>query len=392
MRNPRIYLDHNATSPMRRSVLEAMRPFLEGALANPAGIHAEGRRARLAIDRARARVAAFVGAQPDEIIFTSGGTEANNTALLGAVEEKPGSTIIVSAIEHRSILEPCRWLMRHGHRVRLMLSDQRGRVRHKVLPGLIDSETALVSVMLANNEVGTVQPIEEIAAMARTRGVLTHTDAVQAAGRVRLDVGRLGVDMMTLSAHKLGGPQGVGALYVRRGVSLAPRALGGPHERNRRAGTENVAGIVGFGAACAMVLETQDADARRQERLRRQLLDGIRGRCAGVTVNGDPANHLPNTLSLCFQDVDAAALAIDLDLSGVAVSRGSACVAEGVAESHVLQAMGLGPHYVRSAVRLSLGHDTTSEEIDRAAQIIGDAVRAHRKEGLGELIVLEASA
>ncbi len=392
MRTPRIYLDHNATSPMRRSVLETMRPFLEGALANPAGVHAEGRRARVAIDRARAQVAAFVGAQPDEIIFTSGGTEANNTAILGAVEGKPPATIIVSALEHRSVLEPSRWLMRQGHRVQLMLSDQRGRVRHKVLPCLIDAKTALVSVMTANNEVGTIQPIAEIAETARAHGVLMHTDAVQAAGRVRLDVQRLGVDMMTLSAHKLGGPQGVGALYLRRGVSLAPRALGGPHERNRRAGTENVAGIVGFGAACAMVRETQDADARRQERLRRQLLDGIRARCPRVTVNGDPEHHLPNTLSLCFEGVDAAALAIDLDLAGVAISRGSACVTEGVAESHVLRAMGLGPHHIRSVVRLSLGHDTTAEEIVRAAGIVGDTVRAHRPQGMGELVVLSASA
>ncbi len=393
MRATRIYLDHNATSPLRRSVLETMRPFLEGPLANPSGVHAEGRRARVAIDRARARVAAFIGAQPDEIIFTSGGTEANNYALLGTVEGLPAGEIIVSALEHRSVLEPCRHLMRQGHRGLLLLSDRIGRVRHRVLPGLISAKTRLVSVMMANNEVGTIQPIQQIATIARRHDVPVHTDAVQAAGRIPLDVGRLGVDLMTLSAHKLGGPQGVGALYVRRGNSLSPRALGGPHEQNRRAGTENVAGIVGFGAACAMVRETQAADARRQERLRGRLLEGIRTRRVAVAVNGDPQQHLPNTLSLCFDAVDASVLAIELDLAGVAVSRGSACVGETEAGSHVLRAMGLNHHQIHSAIRFSLGHDTTEEEVDRAAEIVATLVREQRQESRrGELVGLRTTA
>ncbi|MFH1530703.1 MAG: cysteine desulfurase family protein [Pseudomonadota bacterium] len=391
MTTDRIYLDHNATSPLRRSVLEVMRPFIEGSQANPSGVHVEARQARAAVDRARAQVANFLGALPDEIVFTSGGTESNNLAVLGAVEGHPAGEIIVSALEHQSVLDPCRRLMKQGHRVRLLLSDRIGRVRHRVLPGLISPQTRLVSVMAANNEVGTLQPVEEIASVAREHGVLMHTDAVQAAGKVHLDVVRLGVDLLTLSAHKLGGPQGVGALYIRRGVSLEPRSLGGPHERNRRAGTENVAGIVGFGAACAMVLDTQVQDVRRLERLRRRLYEGIRAQCAGVSLNGDPRHHLANTLSLRFDGVDAAALEIDLDLSGVAVSRGSACSAGSEEGSHVLKAMGLRPAQVRSAIRFSLGHDTALEEVDRAAAIVARMVDAQRTSGPGELVLLGAN-
>jgi len=392
MRSDRIYLDHNSTSPLRRSVLEVMRPFLEGGQANPSGVHVEARRARAAIDRARGQVASFLGAHPDEIVFTSGGTEGNNLAVLGAVEGHAAGEVIVSSLEHQSVLDPCRRLLKQGHRVRLLLSDRIGRVRHRALPGLISPQTRLVSVMTANNEVGTLQPVEEIASIAREHGVLMHTDAVQAAGRIQLDVARLGVDLMTISAHKLGGPQGVGALFIRRGVSLEPRSLGGPHERNRRAGTENVAGIVGFGAACAMVIETQAQDALRQERLRRRLFEKIRARCAGVRLNGDPRLHLANTLSLCFDGVDAAALEIDLDLLGVAVSRGSACSVGADEGSHVLKAMGQGPARVRSAIRFSLGHDTAMEEVDRAATIVADMVRAQRTAGMGELVLLGALA
>ncbi len=385
----RIYLDHNATSPMRASVFEAMRPFLTGAHGNPSGVHEEGRRARTAVDRARGQVAALIGASPDEIVFTSGGTEANNLAVFGVMDASPAGEIITSSLEHKSVLDAAERLRAAGQVVRLLLSDRIGRVRHRVLPELLGPETRLVSVQVANNEVGTIQPIAEIAAMARVRGVPVHTDAVQAAGRIPLDVDALGVDLLSLSAHKIGGPQGVGALYVRRGASLASRSAGGPQERNRRSGTENVAGIVGFGAACEEILETLEIEAMRQDDLRRLLLDGVRARCEGVTVNGDPNHRLPNTLNLRFDGVDAAALEIDLDLAGVAVSRGSACVAGDEQGSHVLRALGMGPRRIRSSIRLSLGPVTTLDEVTRGAAIIAEVVAAQRQSGVGELVMLE---
>ena len=388
MTSQRIYLDHNASSPMRPSVFEAMRPFLLAAHGNASGVHEEGRRARTAVDRARGQVASLIHAQPDEIVFTSGGTEANNLALFGVGGAAPGE-IITSNLEHKSVLDAAERLRDAGHGVHLLLSDRVGRVRYKVLPELLCPETRLVSVQVANNELGTVQPLAEIASMARAQGVVVHADGVQAAGRIPLDVEALGVDLLSLSAHKLGGPQGVGALYVRRGVALAPRSAGGPQERNRRAGTENVAGIVGFGAACEEILGSLDLEALRQDDLRRLLLDGIRSRCEGVSVNGDPSQRLPNTLNLRFDGVDAAALEIDLDLAGVAVSRGSACVAGDLQGSHVLRAMGLGPRRIRSSIRISLGHDTTLDDVTRAATIIAEVVDAQRQDGVGELVMLE---
>ena len=389
MMSERIYLDHNATSPMRASVFEAMRPYLMGAHGNPSGVHEEGRRARTAVDRARGQVAALIGATPDEIVFTSGGTEANNLAVFGLMGAGSAGEIITSTVEHKSVLDAAERVGAMGHPVHLLLSDRIGRVRHKVLPELLAPETRLVSVQVANNEVGTIQPVAEIAAMARVRGVPVHTDAVQAAGRIPLDVDALGVDLLSLSAHKLGGPQGVGALYVRRGIPLTSRSAGGPQERNRRSGTENVAGIVGFGAACEEILETLDLEAMRQDDLRRFLLDGVRARCEGVAINGDPNHRLPNTLNLRFDGVDAGALEIDLDLAGVAVSRGSACVAGDEQGSHVLRALGMGPRRIRSSIRLSLGPDTTLEDVTRGAEIIAEVVSAQRQSSGGELVMLE---
>jgi cysteine desulfurase len=388
MTSKRIYLDHNASSPLRPVVFEAMRPFYQGAPGNASGVHEEGRRARTAVDRARGQVASLIGAQPDEIVFTGGGTEANNLAIFGVVAANPGA-IVTSAVEHKSVLDAAARQREAGGGVHLLPADGIGRVRSEALPELLGPGTSLVSVMTASNEVGTIQPVAEIAAAARARGVLVHSDAVQAAGRIPLDVDALGVDLLSLSAHKLGGPQGVGALYVRRGVALAPRSAGGPQERNRRAGTENVPGIVGFGAACEAVLGTLSLEAMRQDDLRQLLLDGIRSRCEGVTVNGDPARRLPNTLNLCFEGADAGALEIDLDLAGVAVSRGSACVGGEPEGSHVLRAMGLSPRRIRSALRLSLGYDTTREDVTRAAKILAEVVDAQRRGGVGELVMLE---
>ena len=384
----RIYLDHNASSPVRPSVLEAMRPYLEGAHGNPSGVHEEGRRARAAIDRARGQVAALVGAQPDEIVFTSGGTEANNLAVFGALTSEPSGELILSSIEHKSVLDAGREASRQGHRLHLLPVDGLGRVRCELLPDLLTPGTRLVSVMTASNEVGTLQPVVEIAEVVRPRGVLMHTDAVQAAGRIPLDVEALGVDLLSLSAHKMGGPQGIGALYVRRGVLVVPRTAGGPQERNRRAGTENVAGIVGFGAACAACLENLEPEAIRQEQLRTRLLEGIRA-LGGVAVNGDPRRHLPNTLNLRFDDIDAAALEIDLDLAGIAVSRGSACTAASDEGSHVLEAMGLDRRSLRSSIRISMGHDTTTDQIERAATIIREVVAEQRRAGLGASPLME---
>jgi len=374
----RIYLDHNATTPLAPEVLEAMLPFLRADYGNPSSLHWFGQRARAATEDARARVAALIGAEPAEIVFTASGTESDNTALRGVAARvrDPRRGIVTTAIEHHAVVNTAKAMRDEGWPVALVGVDVEGRVRLEEVRSTVDERTALVSVMLANNETGVLQPLPEVAALAHERGALVHSDAVPAAGKVPIDVSALEVDLLTLSAHKIYGPKGVGCLYVRRGTTLAPLMTGGSQERNRRAGTVNVAGVVGFGAAAERARARLEGDAARLAELRDRLEARLLS-IPGSSRNGaDP--RLPNTTNVSFESTEAEGLAMALDLAGVAVSTGAACAAGGAEPSHVLKAMGFPPERVESSLRLSLGRSTTEEQVDRAAAIIGDCVARQR--------------
>ena len=370
----RIYLDHNATAPLGPEVREAMLPFL-GPPANPSSAHREGARARSALETARAEVAALVGAAPAEIVFTSGATEANNLALRGTAA---GLGIVTTAIEHASVLETARAV---GAPLSVVPVDREGRVDAGQVVAACDAATRLVSVGLANGEVGSLAPVAAITAGLRSNGVLVHSDAAQAAGRLPLDVAALGVDLLSLSAHKLGGPAGVGALWLRRGVELAAQTTGGSQERGRRAGTENVAAIVGFGVAAARARAALAANAAAAARLVERLWTGLRTRVPGVVRNG-PADgpRLPNTLNVSFPGAAGESLLVLLDLAGVAVSLGSACAAGAAEPSHVLLAMGRDRDAARSGVRFSVGPSTTAGDIDRVLELLPALVAQARGE------------
>jgi cysteine desulfurase len=370
----RIYLDHNAGAPLRVEARAAMLAVL-GVPGNPSSAHREGARARSAVETARAEVAALVGAAPPEIVFTSGATEANNLALRGGAA---GRGIVTTAIEHASVLDTARAC---GGPLSVVGVDGEGRVSAADAVAACDASTALVSVGLANGEVGSLAPVAAIAAALRTRGVLLHTDAAQAAGRLPIDVGALGVDLLSLSAHKLGGPAGVGALWVRRGVSLLAQATGGSQERGRRAGTENVAGIVGFGAAARVARAELAATAAAATALVDRLWLGIRKGVPGVVRYGPhDAPRLPNTLNVGFAGATGESLLALLDLAGVAVSLGSACAAGSAEPSHVLLAMGLDRDAARSAIRFSVGPGTTADDVDRVVALLPALVAQVRGE------------
>ena len=369
----RIYLDHNASSPVRGEVLEAMLPFFSEQYGNASSIHWPGQQARRAVDRARQQVADFLGARPSEIIFCSGGTEADNLAIRGTVAASGKSHLITSAVEHPAVIQTCHDLARAGVTVTFLPVDAHGLVDPSGLDEVLTPETALVSVMLANNDTGTVQPVQQVARLARARGVATHTDAVQAAGRMALDVGQLGVNLLSLSGHKLGGPKGGGALYAKKGTMLTAQLTGGEHERGRRAGTENVPAVVGLGVACELAAEELERASAQMARLRDRLWDALSQRLEPgqqPSLNGHPKRRLPNTLNLGFPGLDGEALLLNLDLLGVAVSTGSACSSGTVEPSHVLAAMGLSREAGRSAIRISLGPQTTKEEVDAAVEAL----------------------
>jgi cysteine desulfurase len=374
----RVYLDHNATTPLDPRVLEAMLPFLREDFGNPSSLHWFGQRARAACEEARASVAALVGAEPAEIVFTASGSEADNMALRGvAARAKPTRrAIAVSAVEHHAVLHTARALRDEGWPVQVLPVTEQGSLDLDALAAQVDEATALVSVMLANNETGVLQPVPEVSRVARAAGALVHCDAVQAAGKAPIDVRALDVDLLTLSAHKLYGPKGIGCLWLRRGTPMAPLVRGGGQERNRRAGTENVAGIVGFGAAAALAKESLDAEAARV-RLLRDRLEAKLLACAGAQRNGGEP-RLPNTLSVSFAGAEAEGLLMALDLEGIAVSTGAACAAGGVEPSHVLRAMGFPAERVQSSLRLSLGRSTSEADVDRAAEVIAAVLERQR--------------
>lgn len=387
----RIYLDHNATTPVAPEVASAVAAALVDEFGNPSSVHHFGQRAKVALDSARQAVADLLGAQPAEIVFTGGGTEGDNLALRGRVDALAAGGrrhVVVSAIEHEAVLATLKALGRRGIESTLVEVGVDGIVSSDAVAAAIRPETALVSIMHANNEVGTLQPVAEIAALAHARDVAVHTDAVQTAGRIPVDVEALGVDLLTLSAHKFSGPKGVGALYVRRGTQLAPTATGGRQERNRRAGTENVPGIVGLGVAAVLARRRLVDEGPRLACLRDRLERGILATIPGTTVNGAVDRRIPNTTNLSFEGVEAESLLIALDLEGIAVSTGSACSSGTLEPSHVLRAMGLGTHRTQSSLRFSLGATTDAAHIDRVLDVLpGLVTRLRRLAGSGARLV-----
>jgi len=375
----RIYLDNNATTPLDPRVFAAMAPALQGTYGNPSSLHWFGQQARAALDEARDEVARLLGASPGEIVFTASGTESDNMALCGAAATASASRrkVVVSALEHHAVLHAARSLGDGGFVVETVRSLPGGLVDMDDYRAKVDESTCLVSLMLANNETGVVQPVAEAAAYARGKGALVHCDAVQAAGKIPVDVLALGADLLTISAHKLYGPKGVGALYVKRGTALRAFVHGGSQERNRRAGTENVAGIVGFGKAAALVREELPSDGPRLCELRDRFESKVLA-IAGARRNGGGV-RVPNTSNVSFDGVDAESLLLALDLAGVAASTGAACAAGGIDPSHVLRAMGLTLGEVQSSLRFSLGRQTTASEIDQAAEAVVECVARQRK-------------
>lgn len=369
MTSPRIYLDANATTPLDPRVRAAMEPFF--ACGNASSPHLEGRTARAAIDRAREQVAALVHATPREIVFTSGGTEANALALLGTVAARGARRVLTSAVEHPSVLRTLEAL-RPGVDVVVAPVDGEARVDADLA---IPEGTALVSVMVANNETGTLQPVAEIAARAHAAGAVMHADAVQACGKVPVDVRALGVDLLTMSAHKIHGPKGAGALFVRRGARLAPLYHGGEHERGLRPGTENVAAIVGFGAAAEIAARELETRARRWERLSRLLLDGVRAAVPRVLVNTPERGRVPNTLNFTIPGAEGEAVLLGLDLEGIAIATGSACSSGAAEPSHVLQAMGRSRVEAEQSIRVSLHADSTEADVNACVNALARVVK-----------------
>jgi len=369
-----IYLDHNATTPVDPEVLDAMLPFLRDEFGNPSSSHALGRGARAAVEQAREQVAGLLNCHPEEIVFTGGGSEANNLALKGAAEvlADRGNHIITSVIEHPAIINPCRYLERKGFRVTYLAVDGAGLVAPQAVREAITDRTVLISVMHANNEVGTIEPIAEIGAIARERGIWFHSDAAQSVGKIPTRVDDLNVDLLSVAGHKLYAPKGVGALYMRRGVRLEPLIHGAGHERGVRAGTENVAGIVGLAKACEIAGRDLQETAKRVQALRDLLHRQLQQRVSSTRLNGHPDKLLPNTLNVSFEGVDSDRLLAGLP--EIAASTGAACHAHSREPSAVLTAMGVPAEMALGAVRFSLGRRTASEEIGRAVDLIASAV------------------
>jgi cysteine desulfurase len=372
----RIYLDANATTPLLPEVLEAMRPFLVGQFGNASSIHQEGQLARSAVEQGRASVSRLLGCRPSEVVFTSGGTESDNLAVFGSA--KTGDHVVSSSVEHHAVLHAVERLADRGVEVTVVPVDGEGVVSAEDVRRALRPNTRLVSVMMANNETGVLQPVEEIGRITREVGVRFHVDAVQAAGKVAIDVEAIGCDLLSISGHKMHGPQGTGALFVRRRTRLEPLFAGGAHERQRRAGTENVAGIVGLGKAAECAMEgLRGGAAERMRELRDRLETGLRESASGV--NGGRTARVPNTSNVWFRSLDGEALVIGLDLKGLAVSSGAACSSGASEPSHVLQAMGLPIERARASLRFSLHRQTTVEEIDRAIELVSTQVARLRE-------------
>jgi cysteine desulfurase len=373
----RVYFDYNATSPVAPEVADAIGRVTREVFGNASSVHHFGQQAKSVLDEARSAIATAIGGDPSEVVFTSGGTEADNFAIRGAAgvsepfEAARGKRhLIASAIEHEAVLNTFKALARRGWKTTLLPVDQSGVLAVDRLREAITDDTALVSVMHANNEIGTIQPIAELAAIAHAHGALMHTDAVQSVGKIPVDVRALDVDLLSLSAHKFNGPKGVGALWMKRGARVQAILTGGKHERNRRAGTENVPGIAGLGAAATLAIGKLSSEGTRLALLRDRLEDGIVAAVPGTAINGSRSSRVPNTTNISFDRVEAESLLIALDLEGIAVSTGSACSSGTLEPSHVLRAMGLPVHRTQNSLRFSLGMHSTQEEVDRVIDVL----------------------
>jgi cysteine desulfurase len=377
----RVYLDHNATTPVDPAALEAMLPYFSGEYGNASSIHGFGQRARAAVETAREQVAALIGARPQEIVFTSGGTESDNHAIFGIVQAAPGATkhIATTAVEHEAVLNTCQALEQAGATATYLPVDSGGRVDPEALRDALGPHTALITVMHANNELGTVQPLEQIGKIAAQNDIYFHTDAVQSVGKIPIDVNALGVDLLSISAHKLYGPKGVGALYIRGGTRLRQLLYGGHHQRGFRPGTENVASIVGFGKAAELAQAGLQSDAGRMAGLRDQLQRELLARVPGAHANAAATERTPNTLNITFPGIEGEALVIALDLKGIACSTGAACSSGAVEPSHVLTAIGLSAEDARASLRFSLGRHTTPADIEYAIRVVPEAVAQLRQ-------------
>ena len=368
----RIYLDYAATTPTHPKVVEAMLPYFTEAFGNPSSIYACGQETKGAIEEARIKVANLIGARDEEIVFTSGGTEADNLALMGVAfaNEAKGNHIITTAIEHHAVIETCQFLESRGFKVTYLPVDNHGMVDPNHVRKAITAKTILISVMHANNEVGTIEPITEISRIAREAGAYCHTDAVQAVGRIPVDVNELGVDLLSMSAHKLYGPKGVGALYIRKGTRLTPMMHGGDQERKRRASTENVPGIVGFGTAAELAQQEMSQEVQRLTQLRDQLIIGLRERIDHAQLNGHPVRRLPNNVNVSFEFIEGESIVLNLDLENICAATGSACSSSSLEPSYVLLAMGLSPEQAHGSLRLTSGRWTGEEDISRVLEVL----------------------
>ncbi|MBM3242348.1 cysteine desulfurase NifS [Candidatus Poribacteria bacterium] len=378
----RIYLDHNATTPVHPEVKEAMLPYYEEFFGNASSVHSYGREAREAIDVAREQVAELIGASsPTEIVFTSGGTESDNHAIKGTAYfqvNKKGNHIIISPIEHHAVENTCEYLEKKGFEVTHLKVDKYGVIDLQSLEDAIKDTTILISVMHANNEVGTIQPLAEVGKIAKERGIILHTDAVQSVGKIPVDVNDLGVDLLSLSGHKIYGPKGIGALYIRKGTRIDSLLHGGHHERNRRAGTENVPGIVGLGKAAELAKKNLESERKHLWMLTEKLRVGIQEKIEFVRQNGPIESRLPGTLNFSFEFIEGEGLILSLDMHGICVSTGSACTSGSLEPSHVLTAMGLSAEIAHGSVRFSLGRDNTEEEIDYVLEVLPNVVNRLR--------------
>jgi len=379
----KIYLDHAATTSTDPAVLEAMIPWFRDRFGNPSSPHTFGREGRAAVETAREKVAALLGAGPMEVVFASGGTESDTMALWGVARalRDRGNHIVVSSVEHHAVLEPCRELAGEGFEITQLPVDANGMVDPDDAARALTHRTILVSVMHANNEIGTIQPVAEIARLAHAKGIYVHTDAVQTFGHVPFTVDEIEADLLSLSAHKLYGPKGVGALFIRKGIRIAPLLRGGGQERGRRASTENVPGIVGLGRAAEVARENMAGEAAELARLRERLIEGIRERIEGLRFNGHPERRLPGNVSVSFEGVEAEPLLLTLDLMGIACSGGSACSSTSVEVSHVLSAIGREAGMARGTIRFSLGRETSEEDIDRVLEVLPPVVKRLRAAG-----------
>jgi cysteine desulfurase len=376
-----IYFDHAATTPLKKEVLDEMMPYLTEQYGNPSTIYKLGREAKKAIELARERVAKALNADIQEIYFTSGGTESDNWALKGVAfaNKDKGKHIITTTIEHHAVLHPLKYLEGLGFEVTYVPVEPNGIVDPQKIKEAIRDDTILISVMLANNEIGTIQPVKEIAKIAKEKGIIVHTDAVQAVGQIPVDVKDLGVDLLSLSAHKFYGPKGVGALYIRKGTKIHPFSHGGAQERNRRAGTENVAGIVGLGKAIELATQNLSEYAAKLQKLRDKLIDGVLSKIDYVRLNGDRNQRLPNNANFSFEFIEGESFLLMLDMKGIAASSGSACTSGSLDPSHVLLAIGLEHEVAHGSLRITLGEDNTEEDIDYLLEVLPEIVSRLRE-------------